>query len=155
MKTFLKFRFRPYLLAVLFASVFGSMFSSLSVISGLTKIGAQTTLSDRLSMITYDLLHFGTLYFIFVAIAFIIAMAVAGIIGKVFPNMRALRFFLAGFAALFVMLYLMKNVFFGIQPIAGARDLSGLLFQGLTGGIAGWLFHRFSDKRLAEQTAEV
>lgn len=155
MKTFLKFRLRPYILAVLFATIFGSIFSSLNIMSRLSDIGAQTTLSDRLSMIFYDLTHFGSLYIIFIAIAFLIAMSVTGLISKIFSNLRGIRYFLAGFIAMIVLLLLMKKAFFDVQIVGGARDTIGLLLQALSGGVAGWLFHRFSDKRLAEKTAEI
>ncbi len=155
MKTFLKFRLRPYIIAVIFATALGSIFSSLNVIKDLSNIGAQTTLADRASMIYYDLSHFGSLYIIFIAIAFLIAMSVTGLIGKIIPNPRGPRFFLAGFVAMIVMLFLMKKAFFDVQIVAGARSTTGLIFQALSGGMAGWLFHRFSDKRLTEQTADI
>lgn len=151
MATFFKYRLRPFIAAATFTAIFGSIFSSINVINHLSNIGAETSLPKRLSMISYDLAHFAPHYLIFVAIAFLIAMSAAGLTSRLINKMRSVRYFTAGFIAIMVMLALMKHVFYGVQIVAGARDNIGLIFQAITGGVGGWIFHHLSDKRLAKQ----
>ena len=53
---------------------------------------------------------------------------------------RALVFAAAGLVCMLVMLTLMKEVFFGVQIIAGARSLPGFWTQAIAGALAGLAF---------------
>ena len=41
----------------------------------------------------------------------------------------------------------MKNVFFGVDPIAGASDALGITLQVLAGAVGGLLFARLSEEK--------
>lgn len=95
-------------------------------------------------MMFYDAVHFGTLYFIFVALGFLIAfLAGNALLWAAKLRRRAayryIVFSVAAAVSMSVMLWAMKNVFFGTQIVAGARGATGFLLQvlaGISGGVA-------------------
>lgn len=98
-------------------------------------------------MSLYDLMHLGSLYIVFIAIGTLVAYLAGLLVYRLAGFGRPIVFAVAGAVAMLVMLLLMKNVFFGVQPIAGARDIAGLGFQMLAGGLGGLLFERITRQR--------
>ena len=133
-------RFFSLTLSAALAAISASLMSSYSVISDLREIGAP--ISDATAALTalYDLLHFAPLFMLFIFIAFLIAFLVGGAIFKTVKFGRTIIYITAGAVAVFVMLYLMQKVFFGIPIVAGARDNLGLALQSLAGGLGGFVF---------------
>ncbi len=127
--------------------IVGSAISTQRVIGSLTEIGASVSLSQRLSMTLYDLIHFGTLYGAFICLAFIAAFLAGGLVFRIAKFGRPIVYIVAGAAAMLVMLILMQKVFFGVPIVAGARDDLGLGLQMLAGGVGGYVFHRLSLSR--------
>lgn len=136
--------FLAFVLAVLSCVVLASIFSTQRVISKLNASGASADMGDRFSMAVYDLIHFAPLYGIFILLALGIAFFAGGLVFRVAKFGRAIVYVVAGAAAIFVMLSLMKQVFFGVPIVGGARDGFGLSLQILAGGIGGYVFHRLS-----------
>lgn len=132
------------LASTLTAAILGNLVSSQFVIAGLNDIGANLTFANRLSMTGSDVIGFGPMYAIFICIGFAIAFLAGWLVYKIAKTGRTLVYSAAGMAAMIIMLYMMKNVFFGVQPVAGARSLMGLVAQGVVGGIAGYLFARIT-----------
>lgn len=138
------------LLAAVFVTVaIGSVISSNRVINSLNGLGAESNFADRLSMSFYDLTHFGSLYGIFIFLALSIAFAAAWGVFKLTGFGRIVVYIIAGATAIFVMLWAMEQVFFGVPIVAGARDTSGLLFQMMAGGVGGFIFARMSAPKPA------
>ena len=129
-----------YIIAVVTMAALGVVAQSLFVLSGLGAVGAQIGPADALAMILDDLRGLAPLYGIFIAIGFAIALPVAALAGRLLPAPRALIFAAAGLVCMAVMLTLMKEVFFGVQVIAGARSMAGFWCQALAGGLAGLAF---------------
>jgi len=50
---------------------------------------------------------------------------------------------------MFVMLWAMEQVFFGVPIVAGARDGFGLILQMLAGGVGGFIFAKLSSPKTA------
>ena len=138
--------------AVLVTTILAVFFQTQNIIARLNKLGGDIQLSDRLSMTLYDMFHLGSAYGIFIAIALAIAFCAGGVVFKVAKFGRKLIYFCAGMCAIFVMLFLMKNVFFGIDLIAGARDMMGLGLQMFAGAIGGLIFARVSKKNKIESS---
>ena len=103
-------------------------------------VGAEVELLERLSMTAYDLQHLGSLYGIFIAIALAVAFLVGGVVFRIAKIGRPLIYIFAGSIAMLVMLFAMKEAFFDVHLIAGARDGAGIGLQMLAGGIGGWIF---------------
>ena len=129
-----------YLAAVLVMAALGVIAQSLFVLAGLGEVGARIPLSAALGMMADDLLGLGPIYAVIIAIGFVIALPAAALAGRVLPLPRAVVFGAAGLVCIAVMLTLMKDVFFGVQLIAGARSLPGFWAQAVMGALAGLAF---------------
>lgn len=133
--------------AALIATGLGVIFQSQNVISRLVGIGAEINLSDRISMTLYDLQHLGSLYLVFVAAGAFVAYLVGLGVYRLAGFGRPIVFAVAGGVAMAVMLILMKEAFFGVQLIAGARDGAGFAFQILAGIVGGLVFAGLSRSK--------
>ncbi len=143
MPTFLRYLF-AFLAAVFLTSLLGSVVSSQFVMAGLTDLGVQIPLNDRLRMTVQD---FGILpaLSIAVAAAFLPALALAGLASRRFGGRRA-WFAAAGGAALIAELTIMQAVL-GLMPVAGARTPAGMAAFGLAGALGGLAFALLTERR--------
>lgn len=135
-----------WLLAVLTTVIISVVFQTQNVLARLNDIGADISVSDRFSMTGYDIIHFGSVYGAFIAIAFIIAFLAGGLVFRFAKFGRSLIYSVAGGVAMLVMLMAMKQVFFGIHLVHGASDTLGISMQILAGAIGGFIFARVSRK---------
>lgn len=134
--------------AAVFATVvLGIGFQTQNVLAKLNAIGADVGLGDRLSMTGYDIFYLGKPYFIFVGISLAIAFLAGGLVFRIAKHGRTLIFTTAGAVALFVMLYAMKEVYFKIPIIAGARDGFGIGLQMLAGAVGGFVFSKINQTK--------
>ena len=129
------------LIAAIMTTIIASVLSTQRVIGGLTNLGVKTPLSERLSMTLYDLQHFGSLYGLFVFLGLLLALFIASDLSHRIKKLRLPLMIGAGMVSMFVMLFLMKQVFFGVPIVAGARDGFGLFLQMLAGGAGGYVFY--------------
>jgi hypothetical protein len=136
--------FGAYLAVVLILVTLAVIAQSLFVLAGLMAVGAEIGAADALSMIVDDLAGLGPLYAIFIALGLAVALPMAALAGRLLPVPRVWVFGAAGLVCMLVMLTLMKEVFFGVQVIAGARSMAGLLTQAVMGGLAGAVFVRLT-----------
>ncbi len=139
-------RIGGWLAAALLTVVLGVMFQSQNVIARLNNIGADIGFSDRLSMTGYDIFYLGKPYALFIGIALAIAFLAAGLVFRIAKFGRPLIYIVAGATAMLAMLFAMKEVFFDVHLIAGARDGLGIGLQMLAGGIGGWIFAKVSQR---------
>ncbi|MGJ8562961.1 MAG: hypothetical protein ACSHXY_05360 [Alphaproteobacteria bacterium] len=143
MKTTLRYLL-AWIAAVLACTITASIISTQRVINALNASGGAASFGDRVSMALYDLLHFGVLYGVFIVIAFLIAFIAGGFVFRFAKTGRFFVYITAGAVAMGVMLFLMKQVFFGVPIVGGARDGAGLALQMFAGGLGGYVFHRLS-----------
>ena len=134
--------------AVLTTVAIGVFLQTQNVLARLGNIGADISLAERLSMTIYDLRYLGSLYFIFVGMALAIAFLIGGIVFRIAKFGRPIIYTVAGGIALLVMLMGMKQVFFDIHFIAGARDGLGIGLQMLAGAIGGFVFSMVSRRNI-------
>ena len=127
-----------FITAVLSTSVLASFFSTQSVIASLQAVGADVSFGTRLTMTLNDLKILQALAPI-TSVCLLIGFSVATACNKYLINHRIAWFIVAG-ACAFISTLLLLNWFFQLMPIAGARSLLGLTFQGLAGAIGGYLF---------------
>ena len=132
--------FLVYLVSVVVMAALGVIAQSLFVLAGLSGVGADINLTPALSMLVDDLMGLAPIYAVIIALGFLIALPVAALVGRLLPLPRGLVFAVAGAVCIAVMLTLMKEVFFGVQLIAGARSLAGFCAQAMVGGLAGLVF---------------
>lgn len=143
MPTFLRYLL-AFLAAVLCTSLLGSIVSSQFVMAGLTDLGVEIPLADRLRMTVQD---FGILPALSAAVAaaFLPALAVAGLASRRFGGRRP-WFAVAGAAALIAELAIMQSVL-GLMPVAGARTAAGLGALGVAGAAGGLAFALLTERR--------
>lgn len=133
-------------LAGVFMALTGVIVQTQFVLSGLAAAGAEIAAGDRISMTIADIAGLGPLYLVFILIGFLIAFLAGALVVRFTPLPRTLVYAVAGAVCMFVMLALMREVFFGVPVISGARSLAGEISQAVCGACAGafyaWTTHR-------------
>jgi len=147
-------RLIAWLAATVVCTGLAAFVSSQRVLNALPDPERQIGMSERLSTAFYDIQHFGTLYGLFILIAFLIAFLAGGTIYRFARFGRPIVYMVAGAAAMLVMLVLMKQVFFGVDIVAGARDGLGLGLQMLAGAAGGYVFSRLTRKPLVADVSQ-
>ena len=146
MKTFFGFLL-GWIAGALSTTVFAILFQTQNVLARLGQVGADVSFGDRMSMSLYDLVHLGSVYVIFVSIGTLVAYLAGALVYRVAGVGRPIVFAVAGTVAMLVMLMLMKQAFFGVHLIAGARDTAGILFQMLAGAMGGLIFAALTRRK--------
>ncbi|WP_026942845.1 hypothetical protein [Hellea balneolensis] len=139
MLKFLK-RVGAWLAAVFVTVILAVALQTQNIISRLGNLGADIGFGERLSMTTYDISHLGTLYGIFITLALGFAFLAGGLLYRGVKFGRPLIYSVAGGVAMLVLLFAMKEAFFDVHIIAGARDALGISLQILAGALGGWVF---------------
>ncbi len=132
-----------WLLAVVVATVLGSVIQTQFNLSAVQSLGAPVPVGVRLATTGHDILGFGPFYGLVVAVALLIGFLVAGWLARRLPSWRTALFLLAGACAIATPILLM-NALLPVTPIAATRELSGLLALALAGAVGGWLYTRFA-----------
>ena len=146
-------RIPAWLAAVITVVILGVTFQTQNVISRLSNLGTDIGFGERLSMTGYDITHLGSLYGIFIAIALAIAFLASGFLFRFTKFGRSIIYPIAGGLAILVMLLLMKQAFFDVHIIAGARDSLGIALQILAGATGGWVFAHLTRHLVKAKTA--
>lgn len=127
-------------LAGIFMALAGVIVQTQFVLAALSAAGADIAAGDRISMTLADIAGLGPLYLVFILIGFLIAFLAGALVVRFTPLPRTLVYAVAGAVCMFVMLSLMREVFFGVPVISGARTLAGEISQAVCGAVAGALF---------------
>ncbi len=133
-------RIGAWLAAVLTTVILGVTVQTQNVLARLEGVGADIALGDRLSMTFQDIVGLGSRYIIFVSIALAIAFLASGLVFRLAKFGRPIIYSVAGGVAILVMLFWMKQQFFDVHIIAGARDGLGISLQMLSGALGGFIF---------------
>lgn len=144
-------RLKALIIAVIFTAILGVILQTQMVVSRLNDLGADISLAKNISMIAYDLTYLTQLYGLFILIALLIAFMVGETIYRMTKFGRPIIYIVAGGTAIFVMLFAMKNVFFGVHAIAGASDPFGIMLQIIAGMIGGFIFERVSRDHISQE----
>lgn len=132
-----------FVLAVIVTTVLGCIAHTQFVLSELSALGVEITVSDRLSTTARDIAGMGPMFGMIIAIAFLVAMSAAALVYRMAGTQRSLVYGVAGAVALAVALTAM-GIVFDITPIAGARSTLGFLAQVAAGALGGLAFARMS-----------
>ena len=129
-----------YLLAVLVAYITGAVFVSLGNIAAVTSMGFEISMAQRFEAMLHDIANMYDIYLMLIALVFLIALPVAELIIRRFPELRLVGYMSAGFVAMVAIHVILKAVL-GLSGIAPTRELFGLLAQGIAGALGGFVFH--------------
>lgn len=127
----------------------GASFISQGNIAAVTGMGFEVTAAQRMDAWVHDVTHMYDLYLGVVTVGLLIAFPVAGLIIRFVPNLRLIGYVSAGFVGMIALHVIFKAVF-GASGIAPTRELTGLIAQGVAGGLGGYAFHLVS-RRTADQ----
>lgn len=134
----------PFCLAVLVATVLGSVVQTQFNLAALQQLGAQIPPGIRLQATAHDLLGFSPTLAALVIAAFIIALPLTTWLAPAHGALRWLAFLLAGALAMWLALTF-ANAVSPMPTLIGAnRTLSGTLALMLCGGLGSLVFARFS-----------
>ncbi|MEQ9145863.1 MAG: hypothetical protein RLO08_16060 [Parvibaculaceae bacterium] len=138
-----------FLAALIVMIVLGSIASTHFVLQGLSDLGTEITLSDRLSMTLQDIGGIAPLYGAIFGTGLLIAFIVAIFVTRLAPSLRWLVYTVAGATAMLVTMIALQVAFDGIMPISGARTTGGFLAQIAVGALAGFTFASLTPRRAA------
>jgi hypothetical protein len=129
-----------FLLAVLLASVLGSVLQTQFNLANLQALGAPMPLTVRLQTTGLDLLGFSPTFALLVILGFLFALPTAHLLARSWPTGRWLLFALAGALAVWLALVLV-NALLPMPTLIGAnRSLSGTLGLMTCGSCGALLF---------------
>lgn len=129
-----------FLAAVLLTGILASIVQTQFVLAALIAVGAPVGLADRLAMTGADLLGFAPLYTGLIALGFLAAFGAGALVRRWTGLPPVLVYGAAGAACLALMLALMREAFFGVPLVAGARTPAGVLAQLACGALGGAVF---------------
>lgn len=131
--------------AVLAGFLAASFLHSQFVLAGLSRVGADIGLDDRLRMTGGDLAGLLPSYGGVLAVALALGFLVAWAAKRWLKPLAPVAYPLAGAAAVAAALWLMR-LQFEMTPVAGARGTWGFLAQCAAGALAGALFARLRPR---------
>ena len=108
-------------------------------------LGFDISFAQRLDAAVHDMLNMTDIYLPLVAISLVLGLPVAYAIVRKRPHLSLIGYTLAGFVALLAIHLIIKAVV-GLSGVAPTRTLMGLLYQGIAGGVGGYLFYRLTTK---------
>lgn len=142
-------RILAFAVAVATTAALASLASSHFVLLGLTALGVEIPLADRLAMAGRDVLGIGTILALAFGIALLVGLPLAALgirMLPTFPGHRLCGYALGGGLAVVAAL-LVLEASLGAMPLAGARTLPGLLAQALAGVFGGAVFTAIAGYR--------
>ena len=131
---------KAFLPAVILTFVLARILSTQMILANVQAMGLDVSLRVRMATTLQDILGMTSSYLLLIALAFILALPVAGWLAKRLPARSALLFASAGFVAI-VALHIALQSALGIHAIAVTRTLPGLLGQCLAGATGGWCYY--------------
>lgn len=135
-----------YLLAVVATTVLGSILATQFVLAELATMQVDVPLTVRLETTVHDIIGMSPTYAPIVAGALLVAFLVAALLTYFVPLPRRRWYLVGGFIGMIAALLLVKTVL-GATPISGAKDIPGLLAQGIAGLFGGWLFAKLCPQK--------
>lgn len=129
-----------FLLAVLLASVLGSVLQTQFNLANLQALGAPMPLGVRAYTTCLDLLGFSPTFAVLVILGFTFALPAASLLARSWPTGRWLLFALAGALAVWLAMALANALLPMPTLIAASRSLAGTLGLMVCGSLGALLF---------------
>lgn len=133
-----------FLLAVVVATLLGTLIQTQLNLAALQVIGVEIGFADRLATTGRDLLGFTPIFALLVSAALLCALPVAELLGRVFKPWRAVLYALAGAVGIKVAFDVVDYLAPMPTFIAATRGTGGLLLMMIAVGVGSWLFGRLT-----------
>lgn len=134
-----------FILAGLTTEILAAIFHTQFVLNSLIAIGAEVSFGTRIGTTAQDILGLAPTYGLFIFAGLGIGFVVAALVIRRAPRLLFLGYISAGAVAMLCVVILMHEVL-EISALAGARSVSGLLFQGVAGAVGGYVFALLTSK---------
>lgn len=138
-------RLAAFVVAAFVTYLIAAVSATASVMANLSEMGFSVSFGDRFATTLADLSGLLPAFLPLLSVALLLGFLVAGLIVRWQPGWRNFGYPLAGFAAVVVMHLTLKAVL-GITPIAAAREVGGLLMQGIAGAAGGYAFFYLTSR---------
>lgn len=129
-----------YLAAVVFATLWGSVFQTQHTLHRLAELGAHTPGALRLSATMRDLLGFAPVYAVIVAATLLVVFAVAGALSRLTPQVHHTLHALGAGVGLAIAIRVVDALAPMPTLISSTRSVTGLLVVALGALLAGGLY---------------
>jgi uncharacterized membrane protein len=137
--------FIAYAGALVVAAALGSIAQTQFNMDAIERLGVHVPAATRLAVTLEDLWRFAPLYAVVVAVGFLLAFVVAGLLVRRMPGWRVPLFMLAGGVAIACAIVLI-NALLPVTPIAATRQAAGTLALALAGAVGGWVYVALSGR---------
>lgn len=135
-----------WMAAVLVTGVLGSIVQTQFNLARIAALDEPITWSVRLETTLSDLAGFAPAWMVITGLGLLIALLVAGWLGRRWPRWNTFLHALAGFLAVAAALSIM-NAMLPVTPVAAARTWAGFVWICLPGAIGGWMYSRMLGAR--------
>lgn len=135
-------RFCWFCLAVLTATVLGSILQTQFNLAALVELGLQISWQDWLLTIGKDLISFTPTLAVILVAEYLLVFPFATILARRFPSSNQLLFFAGGFVGLWVALWVVNTLAPMPTLIAATRHWPGTLALMLAAAFGSWLYGR-------------
>lgn len=136
-----------YLLAVLVATLLGSLVQTQFNLAALQAMDVPVDLATRLQSSLQDLMSFTPIFVVMVAATLLLALPLAEALGRIFKPWRWLLYFLAGFVGIWAAFSLADYLLPMPTFIAATRETPGLLSMMAAVGLGSALFGRLTKPK--------
>lgn len=130
-----------WLAAVITATVLGSIVQTQFNLASIASLDVAIPFGTRLLTTGQDIVNFGLLYGVLVAITFIIAFAIAALLAGRLTLSRPVLYVAAGALSIAALIALL-NAVLPMTAIAATRSTWAVLLMALAGAPAGWVYVR-------------
>lgn len=130
-----------YFAALATVYVVATVLASQHVLGALAAMGMPVDLSVRLEVTGHDLVGMLAAFASLLGVALLAALPVILLICRGRPGWRRVGF-VTGFGSAVIVMHLSASWVLDVTPVAAAREVGGLLQQGLAGALAGYVFYR-------------
>lgn len=127
------------LAAVFVTALAGSIVQTQLNIARIVELGETVSPGERLVTTLQDLAGFAPIWAIIVAAGLLVALPIAGVLGRQWPGIAFRLHLLAGFMAILVALLVM-DLMLPVTAIAATRSWAGFLLMCVPGACGGWLY---------------
>ncbi len=134
------FRIIPaFVLSVAVTAMLSSVAQTQFNMLALAGMGVMVPAGLWLQVVFRDLVGFAPIYAVVVAVAFLLAFTVAGLMARWLPGQRLLLFMLAGAAGILTAILLINGLA-PMTPVAMSRYVTGIAILTGAGAVGGWVY---------------
>jgi hypothetical protein len=139
-------------MAVLVTYAIGAVLATQHVLGALTMMGMNIDFGIWAHATIHDLFGMFLTYAPLIGVAFLLALPVILLVCRNRPGWRWIGY-VAGFFTAIVVMHLIMPLVLNVNPVPATRLFTGLMMQGLAGGVGGYVFFMLGRSPALEAAA--